>query len=212
MNEIQIFSYDGNKLRTVEKDGEMWWVLKDVCVALELSNPTVVAGRLDKDEVTKFNLGGLSGENNVINESGLYNVILRSDKPQAKHFKRWVTHEVLPQIRKTGEYKKPLTLLETAKELVAALEREEKLKAALEQKALQLDEGKKYYTIKRVAKLNGVNGKTINWRGLKNTSDYLNYEVKKVFDPNFGSVNAYHIDVWRTEYGNFSFEEMRGIC
>lgn len=104
MNELQIFSYEGKDVRTVQKNGETCWVLKDVCDVLGLSNPTVVASRLDSDEVTKSDLGGLSGETNIVNESGLYNVILRSDKPEAKKFKRWVTHEVLPQIRRHGAY------------------------------------------------------------------------------------------------------------
>ena len=104
MNELQIFKYQDKQIRTVERDGEPWWVLKDVCEVLEISNPTVTASRLDADEVTKFDLGGLSGETNIINEAGLYNVILRSDKPQAKPFRRWVTNEVLPTIRKTGGY------------------------------------------------------------------------------------------------------------
>ena len=104
MNELQIFKYQDKQIRTVERNGEPWWVLKDVCEVLEISNPTVTASRLDADEVTKFDLGGLSGETNIINEAGLYNVILRSDKPQAKPFRRWVTNEVLPTIRKTGGY------------------------------------------------------------------------------------------------------------
>lgn len=104
MNELKIFHYQDKQIRTVEKDGEPWWVLKDVCEVLEISNPTVTASRLDSDEVTKFDLGGLSGVTNIINESGLYNVILRSDKPQAKPFRKWVTNEVLPSIRKTGGY------------------------------------------------------------------------------------------------------------
>lgn len=104
MNELQVFSYEGNEVRTVQRGDGTWWVLKDVCNVLGLSNPTIVAARLDSDEVTKFDLGGLSGESNIINESGLYNVIIRSDKPEARKFKRWVTHEVLPSIRKTGMY------------------------------------------------------------------------------------------------------------
>lgn len=103
-NKLQQFNYNGTDIRTIQKDGEPWWVLKDVCSVLELSNPTIVASRLDEDEVTKFDLGGLSGETNIVNESGLYNVILRSDKPEAKRFKRWITHEVLPSIRKHGVY------------------------------------------------------------------------------------------------------------
>lgn len=103
MSELQIFNYNGKEIRTVEKNGDLWWVLKDVCEVLELSNPTMIAGRLDEDERAKFDLGR-QGDTNIINESGLYNVILRSDKPEAKKFKRWVTHEVLPTIRKHGAY------------------------------------------------------------------------------------------------------------
>lgn len=76
-------------------------MLKDVCEVLVLTNPTVVADRLDDDERTKFNLGR-QGEATAVNESGLYNVILRSDKPQAKQFRKWITAEVLPSIRKHG--------------------------------------------------------------------------------------------------------------
>lgn len=104
MNNLQVFSYEGKEVRTLQKGGEPWWVLKDVCEVLGLSNPSIVATRLDADEVTKFDLGGLSGESNIVSESGLYNVILRSDKPEARKFKRWVTHEVLPTIRRHGAY------------------------------------------------------------------------------------------------------------
>lgn len=109
MNELQIFNYNDKEIRTVKKGGDLWWVLKDVCDVLELSNPTMIAGRLDEDERAKFDLGR-QGETNIINESGLYNVILRSDKPEAKKFKRWVTHEVLPSIRKHGAYMNEQTL------------------------------------------------------------------------------------------------------
>lgn len=104
MNVLQTFSFNNQPVRTVQLNNQPYWVLKDVCDVLELSNPTVVANRLEDDEVTKFNLGGLSGETNIITESGLYAVILRSDKPNAKEFRRWITSEVLPAIRKTGVY------------------------------------------------------------------------------------------------------------
>lgn len=77
--------------------------MKDVCDVLELSNSRIVADRIDEDERSNFELGR-QGKGIIINESGLYSVILRSDKPQAKPFKRWVTHEVLPSIRQTGSY------------------------------------------------------------------------------------------------------------
>lgn len=103
MSEIKVFNYQENEVRTVVKDNELWWVLSDVCKVLELTNPTMVSQRLDEDERSKFNLGR-QGEATIINETGLYSVILRSDKPEAKEFKRWITHEVLPTIRKTGGY------------------------------------------------------------------------------------------------------------
>lgn len=107
MNDIQIFQYQGKPVRTVQKDGEPWWVLKDVCEVLELSTPARVSERLDGDEVSQTHIIdsiGRQQETTIINESGLYNVILRSDKPQAKPFRRWVTGEVLPAIRKYGFY------------------------------------------------------------------------------------------------------------
>ena len=82
--------------------------LIDICKALEIKNATDVAKRLDEDERTRLNLGR-QGETNFITESGLYAVILRSDKPNAKKFRKWVTAEVLPQIRKTGGYSMPKT-------------------------------------------------------------------------------------------------------
>ena len=107
MNEMQIFSYEGKEVRTMQRNGEPWWVLKDVCDVLELSNARMIADRLDEDDVSLAYVTdnmGRQQQTNIVNESGLYNVILRSDKPEAKSFKRWVTHEVLPQIRRHGAY------------------------------------------------------------------------------------------------------------
>ena len=109
MNTPIPFEYEGKSVRVVNKEGEPWWVAKDVCDVLGLTNATVAIQSLDADEVTKFNLGGLQGETNIINEPGLYSLILRSRKPEAKAFKRWITHEVLPSIRQKGEYVAPET-------------------------------------------------------------------------------------------------------
>jgi anti-repressor protein len=134
-NALQIFNFEDQQIRVVEKDGEPWWVLKDVCDVLGLSNPTIVASRLDVDEVAKSDLGGLSGESNIVSEGGLFNVILRSDKPEAKKFKRWVTHEVLPAIRKHGVYATD-QLLDNPDFLIEALQ---KLKAEREKRAVLED-------------------------------------------------------------------------
>lgn len=102
---IQPFDFKGHKVRTLTfETGQTWWVLKDVCEVLGIRNATDVAKRLDRDEVTRFNLGGLSGQANIVNETGLYRIVLRSDKPEAREFQRWVTHDVLPSIRMHGGY------------------------------------------------------------------------------------------------------------
>lgn len=107
MSNIQIFNYQNNEVRTVELNGEPWFVLKDVCAVLGISHITDTAKRMDEDEVGQTEVIdsiGRSQSTYVINESGLYNVILRSDKPEAKPFRKWVTSEVLPSIRKNGGY------------------------------------------------------------------------------------------------------------
>jgi prophage antirepressor-like protein len=107
MNELQVFKYSDKQVRTLLKDNQPWWVLKDVCDILQLTTPTRVAERLEDDEVSLTHIAdnlGRKQETLIINESGLYNVILRSDKPEAKPFRKWVTGEVLPAIRKTGGY------------------------------------------------------------------------------------------------------------
>lgn len=106
MNELQVFRYRSNEVRTVEINGEPWFVLKDVCAVLGIGNSRMVFDRLDSDEkgVSQIDTPGGLQNVNIINESGLYNVILRSDKPEAKPFRKWVTSEVLPSIRKTGGY------------------------------------------------------------------------------------------------------------
>lgn len=105
MNEVQIFNNEEfGQVRTVTVNENPMFCLTDVCKALEIQNATDVARRLEDDEVTRFNLGGKSGETNFVNESGLYSVILRSDKPNAKKFRKWITAEVLPSIRKHGIY------------------------------------------------------------------------------------------------------------
>ena len=103
-NEIQKFDFKGASLRTLtDEAGEPWFVAKDVCDILGHSNVSMALDRLDDDERSKFNLGR-QGETNIVNEAGLYVLVLGSRKPEAHEFQRWVTHEVLPSIRKHGGY------------------------------------------------------------------------------------------------------------
>ena len=104
MNELKVFNNrEFGEVRTVEINGEPWFVANDICYALDLTNTTMAMSRLDDDERTKFNLGR-QGEANVVNEFGLYNLVLASRKPEAKQFKRWITHDVIPTIRRHGAY------------------------------------------------------------------------------------------------------------
>ena len=103
-NKLMIFENEAfGKVRTLNLNGEPWFVAVDVCSVLDLSNPTIAVSRLDEDERAKFNLGR-QGDATIVNEPGLYTLVLGSRKPEAKAFKRWITHEVLPNIRKHGVY------------------------------------------------------------------------------------------------------------
>lgn len=108
MNEIQIFNFQNNNVRVVNVNDEPWFVAKDVAEILGYSETEKMTRRLDDDEKTTLPFRG-TGSNyqtniTVINESGLYNAVLGSNKPEAKAFKKWVTSEVLPAIRRNGGY------------------------------------------------------------------------------------------------------------
>jgi len=145
MNELKIFTYENNEVRTVELNGETWWVLKDVCIVLGIGNTTDAANRLDDDEKSTFDsIESLRRDTVYINESGLYNVILRSDKPEAKRFKRWITHEVLPSIRKHGIYATTQTIEamlddpDTAIRLLTDLKAERQKRIVLEARVTEM--------------------------------------------------------------------------
>ena len=144
MSNIRIFNYNSVEVRTIQNDGETWFVLRDVCNVLGLGTPARVAERLDTDEVSQTHITDSMGrqqEMTIINESGLYNVILRSDKPEAKPFRKWVTSEVLPTIRRHGMYATPDTVEkmladpDTTIKLLETIKQERAARMALEAKA-----------------------------------------------------------------------------
>ena len=103
---IEIFKFENQQVRFVGTADDYWWIAKDVCAVLEISDTSQAVDSLDEDEKLLRTIYA-SGQNRAmwcINESGLYSLILRSRKPQAKKFKKWITSEVLPAIRKTGSY------------------------------------------------------------------------------------------------------------
>lgn len=161
-NKIQIWNYESSEIRTIEKGGEPWFVLADVCKVLEISNSRNISSRLEPDEkgVTLVDTLGGTQQMTIINESGLYAVVLRSDKPQAKPFRKWVTSEVLPSIRKHGAYMTEQTLeraltspdflIELATQLKAEQEQRKQLEttvAVQEQQIAELQPKASYYDV-----------------------------------------------------------------
>lgn len=122
MSNITPFSYEDHEVRVLDVNGEPWFVLADLCKVLGLANPAVVAKRLDKADVcqTDISSSGQRRAMTIVAEPGMYDVVVRSDSPAAKPFRRWVTHEVLPAIRRTGIYAVEPQPQLSGKELLAA--------------------------------------------------------------------------------------------
>lgn len=120
------FAFEGVEVRTLALDGAPWFVLTDLCTVLGLSNPSVVANRIDDADLSHAEVSSAGQRRTVmiVNESGMYEVVIRSDKPEAASFRRWITSEVLPSIRRTGSYNAaddpalPATFLEALEALV----------------------------------------------------------------------------------------------
>ena len=125
---VRPFDFEGAPVRIATRDGEPWFVLADVCRVLGIANIGSAAGRLDDDEKTNIrqtDVGGIQWVTDaggrapiIISESGLYRIVMRSDKPTAKRFQKWVASDVLPAIRKTGSYAAPSSSL-TREQLIA---------------------------------------------------------------------------------------------
>lgn len=182
MNELKIFeNSDFGQVRTLEYNNEIYFVASDICKCLDIKNTTQAVQRLDEDEKSMFNIGLSGGETNLVNEYGLYNLILVSRKKEAKAFKRWITHEVIPSIRKHGVYATDellnnpdflidaLTKLKEEREKRIALEIDNNIKAQqigeLKPKADYVDKilkSKSLMTITQIAKDYGMSGTKLN--------------------------------------------------
>ena len=225
MNELKIFkNNDFGEIRTVTINGEPHFVGKDVAEILEYQNGSRDINRhVDPEDRIKTMVfdGNQDKETILINESGLYSLILSSKMPKAKKFKRWVTSEVLPEIRKTGSYTKaPKSFKEAlflAYKQQEQIEELEKTKAWIgnkreatamntasqkskEVKKLQvaLDLEMSFATVKKVEKMTG---RKYNWRNLKKYCQDAGLGWNKAFDANYGSVNSYPIEAWKNVYG-----------
>ncbi|MGH0686354.1 BRO family protein [Bacillus mycoides] len=147
MKQLQVFNNEEfGQVRTVVQGEDVWFVAKDVCDVLEIVNATRSLSRLDEDELHSMKVTdslGRQQETNIINESGLYSLIMTSRKPQAKAFKKWVTSEVLPSIRKHGAYmtdqvlEQAVTNPDFAIGLLTKLKEEKEKLAAAQQQIIQ---------------------------------------------------------------------------
>lgn len=169
-NNLQVFNFGTLPVNIVDRNNEPWFIAKDICEVLEIANVTQAVQQLDEDQRSMLNIGR-QGEANIINESGLYTLIVRSRKPNAKQFRKWVTSEVLPSIRKHGVYATPDTVEkmiadpDTTIRLLNALKQERTEKAALLPKAAHSDlicDSNTLLTTTGVAKRLGLGAITFN--------------------------------------------------
>lgn len=147
MTDLQIFNNDRfGQVRIVPVEGELMFVAKDVCDCLEITKHRDAISRLDSDERGSVKLDTPGGKQDVaaINEYGLYNLVLSSRKPEAKEFKRWITHDVIPSIRKTGSYSLavPKSLPEALRAYANEVESHNATKAIVAQQEQQIAEFK----------------------------------------------------------------------
>lgn len=179
MNDLQIFNNEEfGEVRTAVVNDEPVFCLIDICKALEIKNATDVAKRLDEDELTRLNLGSRAGETNFITESGLYAVILRSDKPNAKKFRKWVTSEVLPTIRKTGSYNKPMSTAEKIKLLAQGNEELNERVEKVEDKLDSLENDMPLYGCEIEELKNHISRRAISILDGKNSEAYKDASIR----------------------------------
>ena len=227
MNKLEIFkNQDFGEIRAISINDEPYFVGKDVAMILGYINPRkAVIDHVDdddkKDGVTIRDSIGREQKPVLINESGLYSLILSSKLPNAKKFKRWVTSEVLPEIRKTGSYTKAPKSFKEA--LFLAYKQQEKIEELEKTKAwignkreaqamntasqkvkevkklqLALDLEMSYATVKKVEK---ATGRKYNWQNLKKYCESAGLCWNKAFDSNYGSVNSYPAEAWKNVDG-----------
>ena len=213
MNELTVFNNEEfGEIRTVEINGEPWFVGKDIAQALGYSNTAdAIQKHIDEEDKLTSQIA-IAGQNrNVIciNESGIYALVFGSKLESAKKFKHWITSEVLPQIRKTGTYsvaKTPTEMLvimaqELDKQAKAMLEVKEDVKR-LESKIMTVPN--EYYTVAGYANLKGkridvTRANQIGRYAAKLSRKY-GYEIGKVQDSRYGNVNSYHMDILRDAF------------
>ena len=209
------YKFKGFSVRSgLDQNGNIWFVAKDVCDVLELGNSREAISRLEeryKGSVSTMDAMGRKHSMAIIAEPALYNLISVSRKPEAKAFKYWVSHEVLPSIRKHGAYIEKDIIDQWIDDpdygirLLTALKKERDAKKQAEKKVehleTQLGFTTEYASIKRVSIALGKKEKDYDWRLLRKESIAQGKAMPKVDDANYDTVNTYHAAVWAKVYG-----------
>jgi prophage antirepressor-like protein len=239
---MQKFNFNGTEIRSIvdtdiigkDDDSDVWFIAKEIAEILEYGKAQNLTDILDDDEISIRSYRILNDINNLdfeapstglklINESGLYHACVKSTKPVAKRFRKWVTSEVLPAIRKTGSYnmRPSYTITDTIERAQAWIEEErvrrqleldnkqqsqkiaqdeiiiDKLENVVEEVKIELDQSQDWLSIKRVANFNRIPWQNIKWQPLKSHGIANNNPPYKVDDANYpGGVNVYHRDSW----------------
>jgi anti-repressor protein len=207
-----VFNFNGHDVRIFLIDGADWWVAADVCDPLDIANVSKAVSRLDDDEKTTITLSdsGRPVKVLLVNEPGLYSLIGSSRKPEAKVFKRWVNHEVLPSIRKTGKYElaKPASQLQVLEQMMAVFSEQQRQLEAIDRKqaeqAMQIEsitdrlDDADYYTVlqwcikQRIANTDSI--RRMWGKAATALSSANNIEIKSVIEGKY-PVNRYHKSV-----------------
>jgi len=218
---LAVFNFKSSQVRVVFVESETWFIAKDICTVLEVGNVSQALSRLDDDEkgVILNDTPGGKQEMTIVSESGLYSLVLSSRKPEAKAFKKWITSEVLPSIRKTGQF--AIATTQTTGDMIVQMAlafkaQEEKL--LLLQNKLELESQRtnqieqlvhqhdgeidrifnpdgNYYSIRGYASLKGKSVSLEEAKALGVLASKLSKEsglkIDKLPDPRYGSVNVY---------------------
>ena len=197
MKELQVFNFESNEVRTQIVDETLWFIGKDVSDILGYDQTSNMMKRIDKEDSISSKMEGMNMKSILINESGLYSAVIGSKLPSAKKFKRWVTSEVLPSIRKTGVYQPEMSQEDI---MIATLENQKEIKSRLNTVSEDVEGLKKEIDLNRVQKaklsklvksnvMDAVGGKKSNaykelyrvaitehWREIKNYFEVASYE------------------------------------
>jgi prophage antirepressor-like protein len=219
------FSHEifGNLTTITNQEGDVFFVVKELSTILGFSNSNDLTKRLEEDEILSFshaesvailNRSDINSRGiQLLTESGLYSAILGSKKPEAKVFKKWITSEVLPSIRKTGSYSVQLIPsyqiedpIERAKQWIKEQEEKQLALQKVENLNTVLDNLLDWVSIIKVSQHNKVKEKIFDWRVLKKKSEELGYVLKKAESPRFGYQNLYHINVFKACYPQYNYD------